>query len=83
MTSQLSPVHQKFVEAFSTDPDIIKMVQDIEAKPETTRNHYGDYGSALSRLSQGRKIVAQLLSLAFVKAGANAQGVADALKTFF
>lgn len=78
--TNLSPQQQQFVDAFAADPDIQKIVKDIEAKPATTRNHYGDYGAALSSLSQGRRIVAQLLGLAFVKAGANAQGVADALR---
>jgi len=81
MTTQLNPAQQKFIEAFATDPDIVGLVQRIEAKPATTRNHYGDYGAALSSISGGRKAVAQLLGLAFVKAGANTQGVADALNT--
>jgi hypothetical protein len=79
MTTQLNPVQQKFIDEFATDPDIVGLVQRIEAKPATTRNHYGDYGAALSNLSGGRKGVAQLLGRAFVKAGANAQGVSDAL----
>ena len=78
--TQLNSAQQKFVDEFAADPDIQKMVQDIEAKIATTRNHYGDYGAALSSISGGRKIVAQLLALAFVKAGANQQGVADALR---
>ena len=80
MTTPLNAVQQKFVDDFAADPDIQKMVQDIEAKPATTRNHYGDYGAALSMLSQGRKVVVQLLALAFVKAGANQTGVMDALR---
>ena len=78
--TNLTPIQEKFVNDFAADPDIQKMVKDIEAKPATTRNHYGDYGAALSQLSQGRKAVAQLLALAFVKAGGNAQGIADALR---
>ena len=80
MTTPLNAVQQKFVDDFAADPDIKQMVQDIEAKPATTQNHYGDYGAALSRLSQGRTIVAQLLALAFVKAGGNATGIANGLK---
>ena len=83
MTTQLNPIQQKFIDEFAADPDIQQLVKGIEARPDTTRNHYGDYGAALSKLSGGRKGVAQLLGLAFVKAGANAQGVSDALKTFF
>jgi hypothetical protein len=77
--TQLNEKQQQFVNEFAADPDIVKLVADIEAKPATTRNHYGDYGAALSKLSGGRKVVAQLLGLAFVKAGANSQGVNDAL----
>jgi len=77
--TNLNPTQQKFVDDFAADPEIQQLVKDIEAKPATTRNHYGDYGAALSTLSGGRKIVAQLLGLAFVKAGANVQGVSDAL----
>ena len=75
----LNATQQKFVDDFAADPDIKGMVASIEAKPATTRNHYGDYGAALSKLSGGRKVVAQLLGLAFIKAGANSQGVNDAL----
>ncbi len=78
--TNLNPIQQKFVDDFAADPDIQQIVKDIEAKPATTRNHYGDYGAALSKLSGGRKVVQQLLALAFIKAGANAQGVNDALK---
>lgn len=78
-TTGLNPVQQKFVDTFAADPDVLKIVKDIEAKLATTRNHYGDYGAALSAMSGGRKVVAQLLGVAFVKAGANAQGVSDAI----
>lgn len=78
--TNLTPVQQQFVDAFAADPDIQKIVKDIEAKMATTRNHYGDYGAALSQLSQGRRNVAQLLGLAFIKAGANQTGVMDALR---
>ena len=83
MTIQLNPVQQQFVDAFAADSDIQNLVKGIEEKPATTRNHYGDYGAALSKLSGGRKNVVQLLGLAFVKAGANAQGVSDALTHLF
>lgn len=79
MTTPLNPVQQKFVDDFAADPDIQKMVKDIEAKPATTQHHYGDYGAALSQMAQGRRIVAQLLALAFIKAGANRTGVVNGL----
>lgn len=77
----LTPVQQKFVDDFAADPDIQAMVAEIEAKPETTQHHYGDYGASLSKLSQGRTVVAQLLALAFVKAGGNRLGVINGLNT--
>jgi len=76
----LNPAQQKFVDDFAADADIQQLVKSIEARPATTRNHYGDYGAALSRLGGNRKVMVQLLGLAFIKAGANQQGVADALK---
>jgi hypothetical protein len=78
----LNPIQQRFVDDFAADPDIQQIVKDIEAKPATTKNHYGDYGAALSKLSGGRKIVAQLLAMAFIKAGANATGVTNGLNLF-
>lgn len=51
--TQLNATQQKFVDDFAADPDIQQIVKDIEAKPATTRNHYGDYGAALSKLSGG------------------------------
>jgi len=77
----LTPVQQKFVDDFAADPDIQAMVAEIEARPATTQHHYGDYGARLSKLSKGRAIVAQLLALAFVKAGGNYIGVNNGLNT--
>ena len=57
-------------------------VAKVEKSMATTRNHYGNYGSMLNQLSKGSKPMANLLALAMVKAGANAQGVADGLKNF-
>ena len=77
----LTPVQQKFVDDFAADPDVQKMVAEIEAKPATTQHRYGDYGAKLSGLSQGNKTIAQLLALAFVKAGGNYIGVNNGLNT--
>ena len=77
--TQLNKIQQQFVDAFATDPEVISLIKDIEARPKTTRNHYGDYGAAISKLCQGSKIAAQLLALAFVKAGADYIGVTNGL----
>ena len=62
--------------------DLKEMIQKIEARPMTTQNHYGDYGSLISGLSKGNKVVAQIIGEACIKAGANATGVANAIKLF-
>ena len=59
--------------------DLVKpLVEEIEAGPEVTRNRYGNYMSLLLEAPPGpqRKKLAVVLMLA----GANQQGVADALK---
>jgi hypothetical protein len=54
-------------------------VEDIEASIATTQNHYGDYMGLLMKFADDagqRKVLAHALVLA----GANKQGVADALR---
>ena len=57
-------------------------VAEIEASTPTTRGHYGTYMGLFSRFAddagQGR-----ILAAALKKAGANAQGVDDALRVSF
>lgn len=71
---------QQFVDMMASDVEIIAAILNVEKSPATTRNHYGNYMSLLGSLSNGNKTLATLLGDAFVKAGANAQGVADALR---
>ena len=71
---------QQFVDMMANDTEVIAAIADIEKSPATTRNHYGNYMSLLSSLSNGNKVISTLLGSAFVKAGANAQGIDDALK---
>ena len=59
----------------SNEPDIIKMVKEIEGRPATTQNHYGDYMAFLSPISKDR-IVLEVMGMALVKVGANPQGIA-------
>jgi hypothetical protein len=65
--------------------DLAPFVKDVESGkiPKTTRNNYGAYGQMLTRLSRGKRRGAIILSYALLKAGANAQGVSDALQAFF
>ena len=58
-------------------------VEAIEAnKIPTTRNHYGDYMAIFSQLADdvGQ---ARILAVALKQAGANAQGVDDALRVSY
>jgi hypothetical protein len=64
------------------DPDIIELVQRIESKPETTQDHYGDYGTALAKLSGGNKKRAQAVAVVLILAGANPNGVKNGLAQF-
>jgi len=65
--------------------DLAPFVRDVETGkiPQTTRNNYGSYGQMLTRLSNRKRRGAIILSYALIKAGANAQGVSDALQAFF
>ena len=62
--------------------DFAPIVKEIESSIATTQNHYGRYGALLSSMSKGRKAYAQIMALALVKAGANADGVSNGLKLF-
>lgn len=59
--------------------DFKPAVEKIEAKIATTRNHYGDYMALLSSLAKSKQH-AQIFALAMIEAGANRQGVNDALQ---
>ena len=55
------------------------VVSAIEASALTTRNHYGRYMQALLTLGDGTPEREKELAGVLVAAGANKQGVADAL----
>ncbi len=63
--------------------DFADFVEKTESGLKTTQNNYGKYGAMLSRLANGNKQYAQIYALAMIEAGANVQGVNDALKCFF
>jgi len=66
--------------AASLVPDLIELVEAQEKKPMLTRGHYGAYMSVISTLAKGNRTVAVVTAMALKKAGANAQGVNDALR---
>lgn len=53
------------------------VVAEIEARPETTRNHYGEYMSLFAGIDRMKDRA--LIAKVFKQAGANPQGVEDAL----
>lgn len=57
-------------------------VEAIEASTPTTRGHYARYMALFSQFADTREQAA-ILAAAFKKAGANAQGVDDALRVSF
>lgn len=59
--------------------DLEPMVRDIESSAMTTKNHYGDYMSVLSLIG-GDNDHKRFMALALIDAGANKQGVRDALR---
>jgi hypothetical protein len=62
--------------------DFLDTVKAIESGIKTTKNNYGRYGQILSSLSKGNRQHAEIYALAMLEAGANRQGVMDALKCF-
>lgn len=76
MTQQLmDQVRQELATMFG------EIVQEIEAKPLTTKDHYGDYMAAIATLAgpdSRKRMVAT--GVALVLAGANKDGVRSALE---
>lgn len=67
----------------SQDPDIQAIVRGIESDPiPLTKNNYGRYGELLSTLSKGQRPMAYVIAQAFVRCGANEDGVADGFRLF-
>lgn len=63
--------------------DLKAIVVDIEGSHATTRKHYGRYMQVLSKFASGDKHNAQFIALALIRAGANRQGIADAMRVSF
>ena len=63
--------------------DIAPLVKKIEKSPRTTQDHYGRYGSILTRIAGSDRKLATVYGLAFKEAGANSRGIDAAINTFF
>jgi hypothetical protein len=63
--------------------DFAPFVKKVESGMALTRNHYGAYGSMISKLSKGNRKLALVFSYALMMAGANGQGISDAMSAFF
>lgn len=71
---------QAIIADLATDPDIVATVKAIESdKLPTTRNNYGRYLAALSPAAKEPN-TCRIMAMAMVKAGANKQGIYDALQ---
>ena len=71
--------------AHELKPIVHGKVQAIEARPATTRDHYGDYLNLLMSLginsnTAGNKALALVSGRAFVQCGASERGVCDAIQ---
>lgn len=64
-------------------PDLLPIVERQEAKPMTTKGHYGAYMAIIGTLAKGNRTIGLVVAMALKKAGANAQGVNDAFRISF
>lgn len=73
MTERSEKINQEIADALK------EWVAGVEAGVATTRNHYGDYMGMIMRFADdaGQRGV---MAHALIAAGANEQGVADALR---
>ena len=62
---------------------VAPFVKKVENGAALTQNHYGAYGSMISKLSKGNRKLALVFSYALMMAGANGQGISDAMGAFF
>lgn len=75
----LNPIPDALASAVSDlANDLRPAVAQIEAEPQTTRNHYGKYLGILSMCKDPQSRAVLLAAL--IEAGANLQGVRDAYK---
>jgi len=73
-------VKQTLAETTNLLKDVVK---DIEESIPLSRGHYAKYMSVISSASKNQPHAGMLIALALVKAGANFQGVSDAVKLLY
>ena len=75
-TDQLKKINSA-IDDLARDPDIIKIVSDIEGRIKTTKGHYGDYMAFLTNFKDRTSLY--IMSQALIKAGADQEGISGAL----
>tara|TARA_R100001143_G_scaffold61905_2_gene63821 strand:- start:944 stop:1189 length:246 start_codon:yes stop_codon:yes gene_type:complete len=78
MSNEVSELIEQAIIDLSEDSDIQELIQTTEAAIKTTKEHYGEYLSLLSNIKD--KNTRYILSQAFIRAGANTEGVKSAMK---
>ena len=71
---------EKVSAIMSTDPDIIKMVKDIEGGIKTTKDNYGRYMGFLSNFTSQSKLMVIGVAKGMKLAGGNVNGIDWAVK---
>ena len=74
---QIDKINQ-CIKSFNNDPDIIKIIKDINNRTQTTQNNYGDYMNILSPIKD--KVSRYILSQALINNGGNINGINSALQ---
>ena len=76
--SNLDPKVEAAIESLAADmPEVIAIA---EREPMVTQGHYGNYLAIIPRLAGDDKTMQHIISLALIRAGANATGVRSAMK---
>jgi len=63
--------------------DFAEPVSDIESRYATTKNHYGNYMNFITKMSGGNATNSKIIAMALIRAGANRDGVASAMRVLF
>jgi hypothetical protein len=72
---------QDAIDAIANDPDVKELVKHVESDSiPTTRHNYGRYMTFITTMCHGSENMGYIIGLALIQAGANRQGVTDALK---
>jgi len=80
LTNEQQEKVNKAVDLMAKDPDILKIVREIEASPKTTKGHYGRYMHFIGNFASQPGMVRLVIAPALKKAGADPYGVDWAVK---